>query len=374
MSKFAFCVLSAFLLLGVILTSCSKVASETVENKDPIETSRPNADLPVAISTPRVMPTLFPSRTPILDLQSESQPLAIEFPTPAQVPISDWRSPLYQIPWALGPLDHFYFTRPIQADEINWPLPDYRYGYVFPETNQVHTGVDIDAPYGTPVYAAASGTVTFAGYGLMSNSSNKKDPYGLAVAVRHDFGWGGRRLTTIYAHMSEIAVRPGMYVNQGDIIGYIGQTGNTTGPHLHFEIRLEKSDFFASRNPELWLVPPEGNGLLVARIMNSNGSLIDRQIMAVTNRKGHTWDVYTYAPIGVNSDDKYRENLVLSDLPAGDYRIYIKYQDEPYNFWFTVHPGSVSYITFRGTLGFHVDTPPTPDPGDWLVTPIPGNP
>lgn len=329
---------------------------------------------PVSSSTPRVLPTLIPTRSSVIASAINLEPLEIEFPTPAQEPITDWRSPLYQIPWSLGPLDHFYFTRPIQADQINWPLPDYRYGYEFTDSSQVHTGVDIAAPYGTPIRAAASGTVTFAGYGLMSSSANKKDPYGLAVTIRHDFGWGGRRLTTVYAHMSEVSVRPGMYVNQGDVVGYIGQTGNTTGPHLHFEIRLEKTDFFASRNPEIWLVPPEGNGVLIARVMNSNGSLIDKQIMAVTNRKGHTLDVYTYASQGVNSDDNYRENLVLSDLPEGDYRIYIKYQDEPYNFWFTIHPGAVTYLTFRGTLGFKVESPPTPDPAQWLVTPSPGNP
>ncbi len=329
---------------------------------------------PVSSSTPRVLPTLIPTRSSDMGSSINEEPLAIDFPTPAQEPITDWRSPLYQIPWSLGPLDHFYFTRPIQADQINWPLPDYRYGYEFPDSSQVHTGVDIAAPYGTPIRAAASGTVTFAGYGLMSSSANKKDPYGLAVTIRHDFGWGGRRLTTVYAHMSEVSVRPGMYVNQGDVVGYIGQTGNTTGPHLHFEIRLEKTDFFASRNPEIWLVPPEGNGVLIARVMNSNGSLVDKQIMAVTNRKGHTLDVYTYASQGVNSDDNFRENLVLSDLPAGDYRIYIKYQDEPYNFWFTIHPGAVTYLTFRGTLGFKVESPPTPDPAQWLVTPAPDNP
>jgi len=358
-------VLAAFWLGG-----CSSLTAQSASIEPATISPEQPTSTPLVANAPRVLPTLIPTKPISINPAGNDEPLVIEFPTPAEAPVTDWRSPLYQIPWALGPLDHFYFTRPIQADQINWPLPDYRYGYEFSENGQVHTGVDIDAPYGTPIYAAASGTVTFAGYGLMSSTANKKDPYGLAVTIRHDFGWGGRRLTTVYAHMSEVAVRQGMYVNQGDVIGYIGTTGNTTGPHVHFEVRLEKTDFFASRNPELWLVPPEGNGVLVGRIMNSNGSLIDKQIMAVTNRKGHTWEVYTYATLGVNSDDNYRENLVLSDLPAGDYRIYIKYDDEPYNFWFTIHPGAVSYITFRGKLGFKEDTPPTPEPEEWLVTPV----
>lgn len=358
----------------VVVAGCSQRPDASTDATSAVAPKVSESPQPAPSSTPRVLPTLIATKTMEVNPRADTSPLVIDFPTPAEIPITDWRSPLYQNPWALGPLDHFYFSRPIQADQVNWPLPDYRYGYAVSETNQAHTGIDIDAPYGTAIHAAGSGTVTFAGYGLMSTNENKKDPYGLAVTIRHDFGWGGKRLTTVYAHMSEITVSQGMYVKQGDIIGYVGLTGNTTGPHLHFEVRLEKTDFFASRNPELWLVPPEGNGILVARIMNTNGSLIDKQIMAVTSRKGHTWQAYTYVALGVNSDDNYRENLVLSDLPAGDYRIYIKYEDEPYNFWFTINPGAVTYVTFRGTLGFKVNPPPTPDPSEWLITPLPANP
>ncbi len=354
------------MILGV--TACLTNFPDPTPSSMPSEIPIASSPQPSSTATPRELPTIIPTRRPT---QTFAAPLQIEFPTPAPIPISDWRPPLEEIPWALSPNDHFYFFRPIQVDEVNWPLPDYRYGYIFGETDQVHTGVDIDAPYGTPVRAAASGTITWAGYGLMGTGLDKKDPYGLAVTIRHNFGYENRRLTTVYAHMSEISVRPGMHVEQGDVIGYIGTTGNTTGPHLHFEVRLESADFFSSRNPELWLSPPEGNGILAARIMNTNGSLINSQIIAVTNRKGHTWEVYTYAELGVNADDYYRENLVLSDLPDGEYRIYIKYMDEPYNFWFRVYAGTVTYVTFRGTLGFNTSIPSTPNPEAWVVTPKP---
>lgn len=354
-------------LLFLALTACHNVQIIPPGETQPPESSITFTPEPTTTPKPRELPTIIPTKLPTA---TYVEPLRIEFPTPVPFPVSDWRPPLEEIPWALSPNDHFYFFRPIQVDEINWPLPDYRYGYIFGETDQVHTGVDFDAPYGTPVHAAGSGTITWAGYGLLTGV-DKKDPYGLAVTIRHNFGYQNRRLTTVYAHMSEIIVRPGMSVKQGDIIGYIGTTGNTTGPHLHFEIRLENTNFFSSRNPELWLSPPEGNGILAARIMNTNGSLINSQIIAITNRKGHTWDVYTYAELGINSDDYYRENLVLSDLPEGEYRIYIKYMDEPYNFWFHIYSGTVTYVTFRGTLGFNVSTPPTPNPENWLVTPKP---
>ncbi len=78
------------------------------------------------------------------------EPFRFYLPTPGAAPISGWRPPLYPIPWAVSPYDHFYFARPIAADQVNWPLADYRYGGVWTPPF-VHTGVDIDAPYGTPI-------------------------------------------------------------------------------------------------------------------------------------------------------------------------------------------------------------------------------
>ena len=87
-----------------------------------------------------------------------------------------------------------------------------------------HTGVDIDAPYGTPVRAAADGDVTGAAMGA---------GYGRTVVLNH-----GHDLLTVYGHLSAIAVVPGQNVTRGQVIGYVGQSGRATGPHLHYEVRV----------------------------------------------------------------------------------------------------------------------------------------
>lgn len=88
-----------------------------------------------------------------------------------------------------------------------------------------HTGIDLAAAEGTPIYAANGGPVLFAGFSAWG--------YGNTVVLAH-----GGSLSTLYAHMSSLAVRCGDNVVAGQIIGYVGSTGNSTGPHLHFEIRF----------------------------------------------------------------------------------------------------------------------------------------
>jgi murein DD-endopeptidase MepM/ murein hydrolase activator NlpD len=87
-----------------------------------------------------------------------------------------------------------------------------------------HTGVDIDAPYGTPVRAAGDGDVTEAAMGA---------GYGREIVLDH-----GHDLLTIYGHLSAFAVFQGQHVTRGQVIGYVGQSGRATGPHLHYEVRV----------------------------------------------------------------------------------------------------------------------------------------
>lgn len=99
-----------------------------------------------------------------------------------------------------------------------------RFGAVSRIRSSVHTGLDIATSSGTPIKAAAGGTVTFAGY---------KGSYGNLVVITHSNG-----VQTYYGHCSKLYVSSGQTVSQGQSIAAVGSTGNSTGPHLHFEIRV----------------------------------------------------------------------------------------------------------------------------------------
>lgn len=120
--------------------------------------------------------------------------------------------------------DHTPSIMPVQG----WMIRGYGY-QVDPFTGQVkmHEGLDIAAPTGTPIVSPARGVVRFAG--------NKKD-YGLCVEIDHGYGF-----RTTYAHCQRVRVNSGMQVRRGDIIANVGNTGRSTGPHLHYEVRLSHS-------------------------------------------------------------------------------------------------------------------------------------
>lgn len=111
-----------------------------------------------------------------------------------------------------------------------WPVPNYR--RVSRWYGGSHRGVDITGPLNTPIYASAAGTVTKAGYDRAGAGSN----YGYSIILNHGNGY-----TTIYAHCSSLVVSAGQYVKQGQLVGYMGSTGRSTGVHLHFEIRKNGS-------------------------------------------------------------------------------------------------------------------------------------
>jgi len=295
-------------------------------------------------------------------------PLRFVFPDSKPDPVSAWRPPLYPVPWAPTPNDHFYFSRPIAADEVNWPLANYRYGGVFFE-NVVHTGVDFPASKGTPVIAAGDGKVVWAGWGLYSGvSDDTGDPYGKSVVIRHDFGYQGHRLYTVYGHLDRVDISPGQHVEIGDQLGLVGDTGFVTGPHLHFEVRVGESDFFKTMNPELWLVPPQGWGIVAARIMDTAGQLYSGETLRIQSQdSGRVWKAIPYARGAVNSDPYYQENMVISDLPAGLYDLKISYAGVFHYLTIEIFPGRVTYFSFRGREGFNIDLPH--DLGEGFVPP-----
>ncbi len=113
-----------------------------------------------------------------------------------------------------------------------WPTPGYStitsaYGNRFHpilKTNKMHTGVDIGAPSGAKIVAADTGKVISVGW---------QGGYGQTIIIDHGAG-----MSTLYAHQSKFAVSSGATVKKGQVIGYVGSTGWSTGPHLHFEVRI----------------------------------------------------------------------------------------------------------------------------------------
>jgi murein DD-endopeptidase MepM/ murein hydrolase activator NlpD len=97
----------------------------------------------------------------------------------------------------------------------------YRIHPIF-KTHKFHSGIDFTAPQGTPIYATGNGTVSLAENG---------NGYGNHVIVYHGFGY-----SSLYAHMSRIKARPGQKVKRGELIGYVGSTGTSTAPHVHYEV------------------------------------------------------------------------------------------------------------------------------------------
>jgi len=120
--------------------------------------------------------------------------------------------------------DHTPSIIPVQG----WLIRGFDY-QVDPFTNEIkmHEGLDIAAPLGTPIVAPADGTIKFAGH---------KEGFGLTLQIDHGYGF-----ITLYAHCQRLKVTNGMTVKRGDIIAYVGNTGKSTGPHLHYEVRLSQT-------------------------------------------------------------------------------------------------------------------------------------
>lgn len=369
----------AFRLFGVLvlsfgLASCQSGAEQPGGQLP--STMVPVTPLPVKPTDTHVslnLATLTVTQEPVVSPSPSPIPVTPEFSVPPAGlrAISAWRPPVYPVPWVPSPQDHFYFSNPIAAYDIKGAFSPYSYGDVFFE-NVVHAGVDIPGEIGTPILAAGAGKVIYAGQGVYRGGNNiLDDPYGKAVVIEHSFKYQGEALYSLYAHLDEILVKVDESVQSGQMLGLMGSTGKTTGPHLHFEVRVGKNEYFSTRNPYLWISPPIGWGVLVAQILTYEGRVHERQIVYLTRSEDDlrgdklddlTWIGKSYQNEAINSDPYYLENLVIANIPAGRYQLSIPiteigigYQKE-----IAIKPGQVTFVKFNVWKGFSDDMPATP--------------
>jgi hypothetical protein len=308
-------ILNLFLLL--ILSSCAKVEVSAI---------------PIAINTqviptvPLLSPTSFPTITPTIEIPCD--PFSVEYC------ITE---------------GHFIFQRPIHLPANDLVDETYLYGSTANGTREPHHGVEFPNRSGTPVYAAANGTVVFAGPDTEAIYSPWPNFYGNLVVLQHK-----DNLFTLYAHLSKIDVETNGVVGVGTKIGEVGRTGVAIGSHLHFEVRRgDVQDYFSTQNPELWLSPAkdasgEPLGTLMISVVDEDRKLVKYAEFTIRyssdqpQKKVKSYYGTTYPADMLQG----AENAVLGELPAGHYRIAIERNGKVYERWVEVESGMLTQVVF----------------------------
>jgi murein DD-endopeptidase MepM/ murein hydrolase activator NlpD len=326
-----------------------------------------------AAATEAAAPALTPDPETTLEpvaaaLPGGLRPDQVRFSRPAAIgpeATLQWRPPPLPVPLSLHPDDHYWLIRPLPSNSRNYDLEWYPYGndVLLPEIYpyRVHRGLDFPNPEGTPILAASSGTVVHA-----SPLPSRQDGflyYGNAIIIKHDWQWRGKDVYTLYAHTMEMLVKEGDYVQQGQVIAGVGQTGYVSGPHLHLEVRIGENSFMHTYNPALWIAPYEGHGTLAGRFVDRLGKYIYAAWVGVRSLDGNgpRRGQYTYRIPDLNPDDVWRENFVVADLPAGRYEVILDGGGRRYVHTVEILPGRTTFLEVSADFVF---VPPTATPAE----------
>lgn len=245
---------------------------------------------------------------------------------------------------------HFLFQRPIPLTGPSSVERSYPYGSTQDGKREVHHGVEFYNPQGTPVLAAADGEVVFAGDDKLTLIAWVTGFYGNVVVLRHNLG--NETFYTLYGHLYQVNVTAGQNVLAGEPIGTVGATGTAIGSHLHFEVRRGENDYKSTRNPELWLAPLEGTGVLAGSIVDEAGNAVKGMVNVQRLENGilnplSVGSVATYPRETINSDDGWQETFVLGELPAGQYRLSLVHNGVVYEQVINIEPGRLTLVRLQ---------------------------
>jgi murein DD-endopeptidase MepM/ murein hydrolase activator NlpD len=344
-------VVFSFLALAavVLLAACSQASAAMPEME---AASQPALPTPTPLlrvqattaTTPLSNPPPKSPTAPPAKLHPAASPTAarVIFPTPCP----DWCSIAYDFP----------FHRPLPESAQLAVDPSYRFGSTQNGARDPHHGVEFLNPTGTPVLAASEGEVVFAGNDTQERFSPYFNFYGNLVVLQHSLPGLQQPVFTLYAHLSEIAVRAGDRVQTGDAIGKVGMSGSATGSHLHFEVRLGENTYAASRNPELWLMPLEGQdgtryAAAAGRVLYPAGYRSELSSIVLERLTGPQGDAISqiyltpYEEAAITGQPPWEETFAAGDLPAGWYRItFIQFGLQSREV--QLFPGQLTLLTF----------------------------
>ena len=312
------------ILLLLILVSC--VNAPVPETPTPVVTTQVFATQTVSsltvTTTPSVTPTITMTPEPPCD------PFTVDFC------ITE---------------GHFILQRPIQPPASDLIDPFYRYGSTADGTRDPHHGVEFANASGTPVYAAADGTVLFAGPDVEAIYAPWGNFYGNVVVIEHQ-----SQIFSLYAHLSAIDITVGQNVSAGDKIGEVGRTGGAIGSHLHFEVRQgDVEDYFSAQNPELWLVPARDesgnlNGALTIAVVDGDGHLMKNANFTIAYHSDPSQSPLRFYYATSYSTDLLtgEENMAIGELSAGLYRIVVEMNGQVLERWVEVESGKLTQVVF----------------------------
>lgn len=301
---------------------------------------------PAAVSAADLGDPLADTAGPLAATPTPPPPTPTQGEAGIQVTVEDitlepvnWLPPPLIPPFSRDPLgrDHYWLLRPVQANVRGTVLSFYSYGSDGIEDNwRVHHGIDLGDKIGETVVAAGSGRVTWAADGRLGEGSifQNSPAYGNVIVIKHDFGYRGRPIYTLYAHLQAALVQAGDIVQQGQAIGLVGNTGRVTGPHVHFEVRLGEDPrldddhrYGDTYNPILWISPFVGHGVIAGRVVDANGRTLDDVPITVRNWATGLQEATTTSYVflnnvnDVNPDPVWQENFAVPDVPVGRYDV-----------------------------------------------------
>ncbi len=188
-----------------------------------------------------------------------------------------------------------------------------------------HRGIDIAISYDT-VFSASSGTVYFVGYDP-NNVVGGYEPNGCGNYIFIKSNWQSKNLYLLYCHLTKPLVLQNQSVAEGTPIAISGNTGYSTGPHLHFELRMNSASYSTTRsrrNPELW-IGMDGMGAIYGEVPNApNSTRVDISPDPKPRPPYTTYGyslTYNFNDPYIGSDDIYAENYAIGDVKPGTYTI-----------------------------------------------------
>ncbi|HXW01252.1 MAG TPA: peptidoglycan DD-metalloendopeptidase family protein, partial [Anaerolineae bacterium] len=271
------------------------------------------------------------------------------------------------IPNYLEVADHFWFTRPFTEAYQSWGSYYYPYGTNAGGKYFWHFGVDIQSAHGQPIVAVGDGTVVHAGPDttVQTQLGPWPDFYGQAVIIMHDQRWENQPVYTLYGHVSRVLVSVGQPVKAGQPIALVGGLGVAIGPHLHLEVRQGAGTYDDTRNPDLWVKPDPGYGVVAGRVVDYQNYLVPVQLVTLhrVDEPRRFWrQTFTYPDNVVNSDDKYVETFTFSDVPAGQYLLKTSFDGYQLTVPVTVSEGKTSFALLQQTQPPKLPPAPAPAP------------